>query len=137
LIPLLLDTCALIWLAEEAPIAKAARDAVADAVADDRPIYISPISSWEIGLLISSGRLRLPLPPDAWFERVLAAPGVQLVEMPLRVLIASSFLPGIPPRDPVDRIIAATARNGDYRIMTRDRQLLDYAEQGHVKALAC
>lgn len=137
MIPLLLDTCALIWLAEEVPIAKAARDAIMDAVADDQPIYVSPISGWEIGLLISCGRLRLPLPPDAWFERVLAAPGVQLAGLPLRVLIASSFLPGVPPRDPADRIIAATARNSDYRIMTRDRQLLHYAEQGHVKALAC
>ena len=137
MIPILLDTCALIWLAEEIPIAKAARDAITDAATNDQPIFISPISGWEIGLLISSGRLRLPLPPDAWFERVLAAPGVQLAELLPRVLIASSFLPGAPPRDPADRIIAATARNGDYRIMTRDRLLLDYAAQGHVKALAC
>ena len=53
------------------------------------------------------------------------------------VLIASSFLPDTPPRDPVDRILAATAREYGYRLMTRDRPLLDYATQEHVQALAC
>jgi PIN domain nuclease of toxin-antitoxin system len=136
-IPLLLDTCALIWLAEEVPIAKPAQDAVADAAAKEQPIYISPISGWEIGLLVSGGRLKLPLSPDAWFDRVLASSRVRLADLPLRILIASSFLPGNPPRDPADRIFAATARESGYRIMTRDRQLLDYADHGHVKALAC
>lgn len=137
MIPLLLDTCALIWLAEEEPIAKAAQNAVADAAAKEQPVYISPISGWEIGLLVSSSRLRLPLPPDTWFERVLSTPGIRLAELPLRVLIASSFLPGDPPRDPADRIFIATARDRDYRILTRDRRLIHYAEQGHVKVLEC
>lgn len=137
MIPLLLDTCALIWLAEEVPIAKPAQDAVADAVAKEQPIYISPISGWEIGLLVSSGRLKLPLSPDTWFDRVLASGRVRLADLPLRTLIASSFLPGDPPRDPADRIFVATARESDYRLVTRDRELLDYAEQGYVNALAC
>jgi PIN domain nuclease of toxin-antitoxin system len=137
LIPLLLDTCALIFLAEEVSIAKTARDAVAEAAANEQPIYVSQISGWEIGLLVSNGRLRLPLPPEAWFERVLAAPNVHLSDLPLQVLIASSFLPGNPPKDPADRIIAAMARERDYRIMTRHRALLAYAENGYVKAVAC
>jgi PIN domain nuclease of toxin-antitoxin system len=99
LIPLLLDTCALIFLAEEVSIAKTARDAVAEAAANEQPIYVSQISGWEIGLLVSNGRLRLPLPPEAWFERVLAAPNVHLSDLPLQVLIASSFLPGNPPKE--------------------------------------
>jgi PIN domain nuclease of toxin-antitoxin system len=136
-IPLLLDTCALIWLAEEVPIAKPAQVAVADAAAKEQPIYISPISGWEIGLLVSSGRLKLPLSPDAWFDRVLASPRVRLADLPLRTLIASSFLPGDPPRDPADRIFATTARESGYCILTRDKALLEYAKQGYVKALAC
>jgi PIN domain nuclease of toxin-antitoxin system len=57
--------------------------------------------------------------------------------MPADLLIASSFLPGKPPRDPVDRIIAATARELGATLVTRDRMLLDYGEQGHVKIIAC
>jgi PIN domain nuclease of toxin-antitoxin system len=127
----------LIWLAEEEPISKAARDAVATAAAHEQPLYVSPISGWEIGLLVSNGRMRLPLSPDDWFDRILASPRVRLADLPLRALIASSFLPGDPPRDPADRIFAATARERGYCIMTRDRHLLDYAKQGYVKALAC
>jgi predicted nucleic acid-binding protein len=36
-----------------------------------------------------------------------------------------------------DRVIIATAREHGYRIMTRDRKILGYAEQGHVRAIAC
>jgi PIN domain nuclease of toxin-antitoxin system len=57
--------------------------------------------------------------------------------MPPELLIASSFLPGIPPRDPADRILAATAREYGYVLVTRDRPLLDYSEQGHIQELAC
>jgi PIN domain nuclease of toxin-antitoxin system len=110
---------------------------VAKAAANEQPLYVSPISGWEIGLLVSNNRLRLPLSPDDWFDRVLASPRVRLADLPLRELIASSFLPGDPPRDPADRIFVATARERGYCIMTRDRHLLDYAAQGYVTALAC
>jgi len=62
---------------------------------------------------------------------------VRLADMSPDVLIASSFLPGTPPRDPADRILAATAREYGYRLMTRDTPLLAYARQGHLQALAC
>jgi PIN domain nuclease of toxin-antitoxin system len=52
-------------------------------------------------------------------------------------LIASSFLPGKPPRDPADRIIAATARDLGATLVTRDRALLDYGSQGHIAVLEC
>ena len=57
--------------------------------------------------------------------------------MPPDILIGSSFLPGKPPRDPADRILAVTAREYGYQLVTRDRPLLDYADQGHIRALAC
>jgi PIN domain nuclease of toxin-antitoxin system len=101
------------------------------------PIYVSPITAWEIGLLVFRGRLSLNMAPDRWFARLIQAPGVRLAEMPPSVLIASSFLPGTTPRDPADRIFAATAREFGYRLVTRDRPLLEYAEQGHVLALTC
>jgi PIN domain nuclease of toxin-antitoxin system len=136
-IPLLLDTCALIWLAEDAPLAIPARDAIASAVAGQQPLYISPISGWEIGWLIAGQRLNLPMPAEAWFERVLANPRMGLTELSLGILLSSSFLPGAPPRDPADRILIATARQHGFCLMTRDKKLLHYAEQGHVLALAC
>ncbi|MFZ5739720.1 MAG: PIN domain-containing protein [Pseudomonadota bacterium] len=52
-------------------------------------------------------------------------------------MVAFSFLPGFPHRDPADRIIAATAREYGYRLITRDRSLLAYAREGHIQALSC
>ena len=82
------------------------------------------------------GRLALSLPPLKWFERVLDL-GVDLASLTPAILIASSTLPGPPLRDPADRIIATTARDGGYRLMTRDQPLLDFAADGQVAAIAC
>jgi len=133
--PILLDTCAALWLTggglsdrAEAEI-RVTREQGVD-------VLISPISAWEIGLLVSKGRLALMLSPLPWFEALLEE-GVTLAPMPPHVLIAASQLPGPPLRDPADRIIAATARACGYRLMTRDRPLLDFAASGQVEAIAC
>ena len=135
--PLLLDTCAAIWLVEKEVISDQAIDALNEAVDKDEPVYVSMISSWEIGLLVAKRRLPLSMEPLAWFERLLGVPGVRLAEISARILVASSFLPGSPPQDPMDRIILATAREGGFRVLTRDKRMLAYADEGHVMALAC
>src|SRR5258708_4029371 len=112
-------------------------DALNDAIDNDEPAYVSMISSWEIGLLVARGRLPLSMDPLACFERLLDIPGMHLAEISPRILVRSSSLPGRPPNDPMDRIIIATAREGGYRLMTRDRHLLAYAEDGHIQAIAC
>lgn len=135
--PLLLDTCAAIWISTEEPISSQVLGSIRRAREDGEAIYVSPITAWEIGLLVARGRMNLLMPPQHWFSRLLQAPGLRLSDMPPALLIASSFLPGTPPRDPADRILAATAREFGYVLVTRDRPLLDYAEQGHMRALAC
>ncbi len=134
---LLLDTCATIWISAQQPMAQSAEEALAEARTRDATIYVSAITAWEIGLLVSRGRLNLQMTPDRWFARLMQAPGLQLSEISPSVLIAASFLPGQPPRDPADRVLAATAREHGFQLVTRDRQLLDYAEHGHVQALVC
>lgn len=135
--PIVLDTCAVIWIAEDQPIAAVARSALEDALAEGAPVLVSQMTAWEIGLLVARGRLTLSMTPQQWFERFVSAPGVSGVSLTPNVLIASSFLPGDPPADPADRIIAATARDVGGRLMTRDRALLTYGEAGHVRTLAC
>ena len=135
--PLLLDTNAAIWIVEDQPIAAAAREAVEDAYRASRTIFVSAITAWEIGLLVSRNRIGLSTTPERWFQRLLAIEGVQMAELSPDILIASSFLPGEPPRDPADRIILATARDLDAALVTRDRLLLAYGEEGQVSTIAC
>jgi PIN domain nuclease of toxin-antitoxin system len=135
--PLLLDTCAVIWIANGDSIAEQASDALNDAAERGRPVYVSPISAWEVGLLAARGRITLPITPLRWFLRLLDVPGVRLSDMSPSVLIASSYLPGNAPRDPADRIVAATSRELGYRVVTRDHLLLEYADAGHLQVLAC
>jgi PIN domain nuclease of toxin-antitoxin system len=135
--PLLLDTCAVIWIAEDQAISAAAALALDQAHAADQFVYVSPITAWEVGLLVARGRLTSIIKPQLWFQRVLDVPNMRLADMSPDLLISSSFLPGEPPRDPADRIIAATAREFGYMLMTRDRLLLAYADQGHIQAVGC
>ena len=134
---LLLDTCAAIWLSQDEPVASEVVEALDQAARDGIPIFVSPMSAWEIGMLNARGRLAISMSPEAWFAVLLDVPGIVLAELSVKILIASSFLPGTPPRDPADRIIVATAREGGYQLVTRDQVILDYAKQGHIQALAC
>jgi PIN domain nuclease of toxin-antitoxin system len=133
---LLLDTCAVLWIANGDEVSDEARRAVEEAAEMDE-VLVSPISAWEVATLVRKGRVALSMEPASWFDAVLALPGVRLAPMPPRTLVASAFLPGDPPADPADRIVAATARAEDLVLVTRDRKLVTYGEAGHVKVLPC
>ena len=119
------------------PISPESRAAISAAQAQNIGLFVSPITAWEIGILVARSRVQLTQPPDVWVERLLEWPGIRLAPMPPAVLIASNFLPGSPPRDPADRIIAATARAYDHAVITRNGELSDYANAGHIDLIAC
>ena len=52
-------------------------------------------------------------------------------------MIDSTTLPGRPPKDPADRIIAASARQYGHTVVTRDSELLPYGRQGFLRTLVC
>ena len=135
--PLLLDTCTLIFMTERTRLAPAAVETLQAATEGGEITYVSPITAWEVGMLTSRGRLQLLIRPERWFSNLFEVPGVRLADMSPDVLIASSYLPGKPPKDPTDRIMAATARELGATLITRDRALLDYGAQGHVAVLEC
>jgi PIN domain nuclease of toxin-antitoxin system len=135
--PLLLDTHAAVWITEDQPLAAAAAEAIDAAYRAGSTVFVSAITAWEIGLLVSRNRLSLVARPERWFQRLLAIPGVKLADLSPDILIASSFLPGEPPRDPADRIILATARDLGATLITRDRLLLKYGKDGQVSTIPC
>lgn len=112
-------------------------DAIDDAHDRGEKVFVSPITAWEAGMLGSKGRFRARYSPQRWWTLLISLPQIALAELPPHVLLESSFLPGLIHRDPADRIIAATAREYGFTVMTRDRALLDYGKQGHLSVLEC
>ena len=133
----LLDTCAVIWTAHKDPLREPAASEIQEAYRLGARLFVSPITAWEIAMLVAKGKLALALDPDLWFQRFCELPPVALAAMPTSVLVASTTLPGRPPRDPADRIIIATARAFGYVLATRDAEILEYGSQGHVRVIEC
>jgi PIN domain nuclease of toxin-antitoxin system len=129
---LLLDTCAVLWLAEGIELAADARKTIADG-----NLNISPISVWEIANLVRTKRIVLAMPVVKWFRHTLHKMNAAMSELTIEVLAGSCELPGSPPSDPADRIIIATAREASLVLMTRDKDILSYSRTGYVRAMAC
>jgi PIN domain nuclease of toxin-antitoxin system len=134
---LLLDTCAVIWMAIDAELDAAATDRIDEAVGEGVDVAVCPITAWELGVLAAKGRLPATQSPADLFGVFVDQPGIVLEGLTPAMLIGSSFLPGSFHKDPVDRIIVAMARALDMTVVTRDRAILEYAKQGFVRALAC
>lgn len=128
----LLDTCAVLWLAEGAELTSDARKAITDG-----RLNVSPISVWEVANLVRKRRIALSMPVVRWFRRTIDIMEAGVPELTTDILAGSCELPGSPPDDPADRIIIATAREGSMVIMTRDKDILAYSREGHVRAMVC
>lgn len=135
--PLLLDTCAALWIMANDRMRQAAVNAIDEAFDRREKIFVSPITGWEIGLKARKGEFRSQYSPQRWLNLLLALPQIALAELPAHVLLESSFLLGGLVGDPADRIIAATAREYGFTVITRDRALVDYAAQGHLAVIEC
>jgi PIN domain nuclease of toxin-antitoxin system len=136
---LLLDTHALFW-AVTTGLKRAAADLVVE-VGKTGGLLISPVSAWELGLLANPRygppRVRLDPTPARWFADVLESPANSETPLTIEIGLDATMLPGDFHRDPADRLLVATARILDVPIMTRDSAILDYAAQGHVRAIIC
>lgn len=134
---ILLDTCAVLWLAQDEPLDVQANTAIGKSAEAGGQLMISPMTAWEIGLLVSRGRLPLTMDAKEWLQLFLQKGQVVVAPLTPDILIDSSFLPENRLKDPADRIIVATARAMDLPILTRDRHILSYAEAGYVNAIRC
>jgi PIN domain nuclease of toxin-antitoxin system len=133
--PILLDTCAALWLTGGGLKTKAV-DELKAARSADVSVLVSPITAWEVGNLIAKRRVVLTMPTLIWFETLIDS-DVTRAELSPAILVAATELNAPDLRDPADRIVAATARALNLRLMTRDRPLLDFAATGQMSAIPC
>ena len=132
----LLDTCAIIYIANGDPVHAMAKREIISAVLDGG-LLVSPVSAWEIGMLAARKGIAFLPDPAIWFQTFLGRTGIRLTPLTPEAAISASFLPPPVHGDPADRLLLATARMLDVPIVTRDRLILAYAAAGHVKAVSC
>lgn len=134
--PFLLDTCAALWAVSN-ELGSSTVETLTEAYRRGASTFVSPITAWEVGVSARKGRFASTMTPRRWFEHLMSLPGAALADMPPDVLLASNELPDFPTNDPADRIIAATAREYGFTVVTRDAALLDYGKQGYLNVLEC
>lgn len=93
---ILLDTCTLLWLADDqSRLSERARELIEQ---NPDSLFVSAISAFEIGLKSRAGRLALPMDPKEWFRRAIEQHG--LLEQPVTWEIAEGSTALPPPRPP-------------------------------------
>ena len=117
---LLLDTHIWLWsLLEPDRLGLRVRELLVD---PDNTLWLSPISVWELQMLVEKGRVVLDQPLDEWLDQALER--APLREAPLTIAVAQACRAiETPHKDPADRFLAATARALDLTLVTADELL--------------
>ena len=99
-------------------------------------VYVSVFSIWEIGVLVKRSKLHLPLGVESWVEGALQLAGIHLLPFTPAIAIESVALPTPMHKDPADRILVASARIERLRLVTLDREILDFARDTNLPVLS-
>ena len=122
---ILLDTHVILWWQAGADrLSSLARQQIAAA----RQILVSPISFWEISLLVARGRVALDRGLAVWAQDFLETERVQVAGLTPTAAVAAGRLPAAGfEGDPADAILYATARERDVPLLTKDERIRGYA----------
>ena len=121
-LPVLLDTCALLWLASDSgKLSPSARARIRDA----SEAFWSPISAWEIAQKVALGDLTLPADPLKWFDALLVRYRLMPISLTAAILVRAAQLPRHH-KDPADRFIIATALLNNLPVATADHRFAEY-----------
>jgi PIN domain nuclease of toxin-antitoxin system len=122
-VKLLLDTHVWVWSLEDP---KRLRPKVAAALtALSTELWLSPISLWEVAVLIQAGRIALKgfSGPRQWIEEALSRAPMQEAPVSGAIAIESRYV-RLAHDDPADRFLAATAVIHGLTLVTSDARLL-------------
>ena len=129
---ILLDTCAVIWVALGQPMTPGATENI-----ETQRLCISAVTALEIAILVRRNRLLISAPTALWFEALHHRLDARLIGLAPGLLIASAELAADAPNDPFDRIVIATAQAEGLTVMTRDRLILDFCRKTDIPWMVC
>lgn len=109
------------------PLSSEALKAIEKASAS-RIVYVPAISLWEIALLTTRKRLELDIPVRRWVAEALDKPGIQILPLTTEIAIEAVTLPEPMHKDPVDRMIVASALVEQLILITCDKPILKFAK---------
>jgi PIN domain nuclease of toxin-antitoxin system len=120
---IILDTHAWLWWtqANMTELPAGARDRVANA----DMVAVASVSCLEVAWLAKKGRIVLPMPIEAFFDAALDKAGLALLPLTPTIAARSAALPEIH-RDPIDRVIIASAIEHDAELLSKDRVVTGY-----------
>lgn len=129
---LLLDTHVWIWSMIGSSSLKKSFNLTFEKAAKENRILISPMSIWEIGMLVEKKRIEIAMDVLDWVEQALEY-GLVLSDITPRIAINSARL-GKVHGDPIDRLLIATASEKNAVLVTCDRKILHYAKGREIYA---
>ena len=119
---ILVDTHVVIWLAlDQTQLSKNAKAAIDDARRNGDGLAISDITLLELATLASKGRIRLNISLESFLREIEAR--FTILPISDRACVRALGLPAAYPKDPADRIIAATALVEGLSLLTADRAI--------------
>jgi PIN domain nuclease of toxin-antitoxin system len=125
---ILLDTHVWIWSMVGSSILKKSFHLTFEKALKLQNILISPMSIWEIGMLVEKKRIEIEMDVLDWVEQALDIPGINLIPITPKIAIHSTRLMDKMHGDPVDRLLIATAFEKNAVFVTCDKKILRYAK---------
>jgi PIN domain nuclease of toxin-antitoxin system len=120
---ILLDTHAWLWWVANAPELPASVRALIGAARE--AVAVASVSCLEVAWLAKKGRIVLPVSVEEFFDRAIDQAGFQLLPLTPKIAARSAALPDIH-RDPIDRVLLATAMELDAVLATKDAAIRRY-----------
>lgn len=99
-------------------------------------LFLCPISILEIAKLEQSGSITFRKSSFLWFDEALEKSRTQLTTLTTEILVDSCNLPSQNNNlSDNDRIIIATSRILDLKLVTNNYNIIDYSKTKHIKIL--